>query len=329
MNPLRLQRLLLPLCLMAVALGLLAGALWPGRTGVLSGLIWPALALLLFVTFLQVPMLHWRPGHGGKRYLWASAAGNFLLVPLLVALLLQLSPDNPALRLAVCLVLLAPCTDWFISFTHLARGNTQLAVVSSPLLLLGQVLLLPLWLLVLLGTPALAVFRPSDLLVAFGAVVLLPLLLALAVQHLLENLNRAPSEALLGPCNALLLSVVLFLICASQVAPLLADPQWFVAQLGLLYAAYAVAALGLGLLLARLFRLRYAPARTLVFSLGTRNSFVVMPLALVTQQPGLAATAVALQALMELTAMLAYLRVVPRLLPVTHEAQEHPPPGGQ
>ncbi|MCC5811526.1 MAG: arsenic resistance protein [Ectothiorhodospiraceae bacterium] len=304
---------------MAAALGLLAGTLLPARSAALDGLIWPVLALLLFVTFCQVPMLRLRAGHGGRRYLWASVAGNFLLMPLLVALLLQLLPDIPALRLAVCLVLLAPCTDWFISFTHLARGNTQLAVVSSPLLLLGQLIALPVWLLILLGTPALEAFRPMDLLVAFFAVVLVPLLLALAVQHLLARLGKAPSESLLAPSNALLLALVLFLVCASHAAPLFGEPQWIMLHLLVVYLLYACAALVVGLLLARAFRLRYAPARTLVFSLGTRNSFVVLPLALVTHQPELAATAVALQALVELAALLVYLRLVPTLLPEVRE----------
>lgn len=57
-------------------------------------------------------------------------------------------------------------------------------------------------------------------------------------------------------------------------------------------------------------------ARALTFSLGTRNSFVMLPLALALT-PGWRAAVVVIvvQSLIELFGMLAYLKAVPRLLP--------------
>lgn len=58
----------------------------------------------------------------------------------------QWLPDDPALRLGVRLALLVPCTDWFITFTQLGRGNTSRAIAVTPLNLLLQLLLLPVYL---------------------------------------------------------------------------------------------------------------------------------------------------------------------------------------
>lgn len=82
------------------------------------------------------------------------------------------------------------------------------------------------------------------------------------------------------------------------------------------FAIYLVAAMALGVAMARAVRLQTGPARTLVFSLGTRNSFVVLPFALAL--PGswdIAVIVIVLQSLVELWGMVAYLWVVPRLLP--------------
>lgn len=70
-------------------------------------------------------------------------------------------------------------------------------------------------------------------------------------------------------------------------------------------------------LLGSALRLPAAQSRTLVFSFGTRNSFVVLPLALALPQGmELAAAAIVLQALVELLGMVFCLWWVPqKLLP--------------
>ncbi|MEM6589757.1 MAG: arsenic resistance protein, partial [Pseudomonadota bacterium] len=41
---------------------------------------------------------------------------------------------------------LAPCTDWFLSFTRMARGDTALGAALLPINMVTQLLLLPVWL---------------------------------------------------------------------------------------------------------------------------------------------------------------------------------------
>jgi len=71
----------------------------------------------------------------------------------------------------------------------------------------------------------------------------------------------------------------------------------------------------LGLL--RVFHLPARSGRALVFSLGTRNSFVALPLALtLSPEWRLAIVVIVFQSLVELLGVLVYLKAVPRLLPV-------------
>jgi ATP-binding cassette subfamily B protein len=96
-----------------------------------------------------------------------------VIIPLIVWGLVQGLPENPGLRLGVMMVLLLPCTDWFISFTHLGRGDTALAVAFTPLSLLLQMALLPAYLVVFLGHAELVGLFQRELLLAFGGLILL------------------------------------------------------------------------------------------------------------------------------------------------------------
>ncbi|MFN3585898.1 MAG: arsenic resistance protein, partial [Moraxellaceae bacterium] len=79
------------------------------------------------------------------------------------------------------------------------------------------------------------------------------------------------------------------------------------------FMVFLVLAALLARVLAKLLRLPVDQARTLAFSFGTRNSFVVLPFAL-TLPVGweLAAVVIVVQSLVELVGMVAYLWWLPR-----------------
>ena len=84
----------------AVVVGGLVGALAPGA-GALEPAINPALALMLFVTFLQVPVATLGQALRNLRFLSVLLGVNFVVVPLLVAVLIQFTPADPLVRAGV------------------------------------------------------------------------------------------------------------------------------------------------------------------------------------------------------------------------------------
>lgn len=308
-----LERHQLRFYLCAVALGLLFGTLAPAYSARLETLLWPALGLLLYATFVQVPLLKLRAALSDRRFMAAGILGNFVVLPLLAWAMLPLLPHDPALRLGVLLVLLVPCTDWFISFAHLGGGSTSRAISLTPINLLLQLLLLPLYLWLMLPESSLQLTLEAPHLL--GAVLGLlggPMLLALLTQHWMRS---DPARARVGDTLAWLpvplLALVLMMICAAnsqvleQAGPLLLA----VVPVFILFLLMAgVLARGL----THLFRLDIAAGRTLAFSFGTRNSFVILPLVLALPAGwDIAVVVVVLQSLVELTAMLVYLWWVP------------------
>jgi len=298
--------------LVAILSGMAIGWLSPEQTRHLEILLWPALGALLYATFTQVPLTHLMSAFRDRRFMTAMLVGNFILVPLIVGALLLLLPDEPAIRLGVLLVLLVPCTDWFISFTHLGRGDGARAITATPVLLIAQLILLPVYIWIFMGELTLELTVGSHLLGAFFGLIITPLLLAWLTEQLADR--HPPVQRLVDRFGWLpvpLLAWVVFLIAGSQINLVIENSSllWWVLMVFVLYLPVAALA---GKCLGRVFRLTPPTGRTLIFSLGTRNSFVMLPLALSLPDAwSVAVVVIVLQSLVELFGMVIFLRWVP------------------
>ncbi|MDW0359601.1 arsenic resistance protein [Halomonas venusta] len=305
-----------------ICLGLMMGLIAPLLASSLEQLLWPLLGILLYATFTQIPLLHIKQSVTDKRFMAALLIGNFIIIPTLLGLLvLGVSvlglPLSPPVIAGVLLVLLMPCTDWFITFTHLGKGDAARAVAATPLLLLIQMAALPVYLWLFLGGEWFQLTFSTDLLSAFAGLILLPLSLAW-----LTELTAKRSSAIKRSVSCLiylpvpLLALVVFIIAASQVNSVLglSHVLW---QVVFIFIGFLVIAGLLGKTLGSLFKLPPASARTLAFSFGTRNSFVMLPIALTLPNGWQAAVVVIVfQSLVELFGMVALIRWVPsKLIP--------------
>ena len=122
--------------LVFVVAGLALGLARPQVMAWLESLLWLLLGLLLYAIFTQTPLTRIGEGLRDGRFLGALLLGNFLIIPLMLGGLVAVLPLSPAVEAGVLLVLLVPCTDWFISFTHLGKGDAARAIAATPVLLL-------------------------------------------------------------------------------------------------------------------------------------------------------------------------------------------------
>jgi ACR3 family arsenite efflux pump ArsB len=300
----------------AASLGLLAGTVAPGPMGVLEPGIWPVLALLLYVIFTQVRLTELPGALRDGRFLAAAILGNFVVLPGVVWLLLGLVPAHPGIYLGVLLVLLVPCTDWFVAFSRMGGGDASRAIAFTPVSLLLQLILLPFYLWLLLpGEIAVALPR-GEMLTAFGLLIVLPLLAAAVTRMWVSAApgRRKGVLSLAGRLPVPLLALVVFMVAASQVELVLGFVPVLLQVLAV-FVAFLVIAVVLARVLATLFALPPAQGRVLAFSFGTRNSFVVLPLALALPVSlEIAAVVIVLQSLVELLGMIVLLRLVPRYI---------------
>lgn len=301
--------------LIAILLGMTIGWASPEQTSYWELLLWPVLGFLLYTTFTQVPLIHLSSAFRDRRFLIALLTGNFVLIPLVIGALLLLLPDEPAIRLGVLLVLVVPCTDWFISFTHLGGGDVARAIAATPLLLLAQLILLPVYVWLFMGDLAIELTTSSHLLPAFFGLIVTPLILAWLTEWLTVRHQAAKRLVnALGLMPVPLLALVVFLIAGSQISLVLENVAYLWSVL-LVFTLYLIAAAFIGKWLSVRFNFSAPVGRTLTFSLGTRNSFVMLPLALSLPEAWqLAVVVIVFQSLVELFGMVVYLRWLPRLI---------------
>jgi arsenite transporter len=239
---------------------------------------------------------------------------NFIAVPILVAVFVQFLPADPIVRLGVLLVLLTPCIDYVVTFSHLGRADSRLLLAATPALLIAQMVLLPGYLALFLGRDAAGLVHLGPFIHAFVWLIAAPLLLAaLAQVGAARSKATARVVTALGVLPVPATALVLFVVIAA-VVPQLRTAMDAVLRVLPVYIAFAVVAPFLGWLVARKFQLQPAARRSLAFSAGTRNSLVVLPLALAVPGavPVLPAVIVA-QTLVELLAQLVYVRVIAKL----------------
>lgn len=312
----RMERHQVAVYLGALAAGGLAGWAAPAAGPWLEHAINPVLALLLYVTFLQVPVAGLGRALRAGRFLGAALVVNFAVVPLVVAAMFTFLPADQAVRLGVLLVLLTPCVDYVIVFSGLAGGDSGRLLAATPLLLIAQLVLLPGYLLLFLGSDLADVVEPAPFIEAFVVLIAIPLTLAWLTQ--VWAACRTVGERFAGAMGTAmvpLMAATLFTVVASQVPGLGGDlPQ--VARVVPFYVAFLVVMAFAGLAVARAFRLDVASGRAIVFTGATRNSLVVLPLALALPEDlAVAAVVVVTQTLVEVVGMVVYVRAVPRLLP--------------
>lgn len=142
----------------------------------------PLLMGMLYAAFLPIPLRHLGRAFGNYRVTLASLAVNFVWTPLLDwglgALFLR---DAPDLRVGLLMLMVTPCTDWYLVFTGIAKGNVSLATALLPLNLVLQMVLLPVYLA--LFAQALVSLDLGVLVGKIATVLLIPLALALLSRY--------------------------------------------------------------------------------------------------------------------------------------------------
>lgn len=298
--------------IMASGFGLTA----PAIAGQLELSISLVIAILMYSMFSQIPFVSLKKAFGNRRFIAALLMVNYIAVPSVVWILSKFLPDYSPLLLGFFLVLLTPCIDYVIVFTALGRGNEKIVLTSTPLLFITQMLLLPIYLWLFMGDEAIGIVDPKPFFEAFFCLIVLPLGIAIAMQLLAKQRpfgNRILSLSAWLPVP--FMALTLFVVVASQIGKLSNFADQIIKVIPL-YIAFMIIVPIISRFIAKGFRLDTRSGRALIFSGSTRNSLVVLPLALAFPDDisTLVAAVIITQTIVELAGELIYIRLVPNLL---------------
>lgn len=306
------DRFQIPLYILALSIGAVVGLQFPSAASVFEAGINPTLMALLYATFLGIPLTRIQEGLQDLKFLALLLAVNFLAVPLVAFVLSRFIAADEALLMGFLLVILAPCVDYVIVFSGLAGAAHSKLLTATPILMLAQMVLIPIFLTLFIGPETLGAITLGPFFEAFLLLIIIPLISAAITQWIAGKWQvgrgiTSASESLMVP----LMMLTLFLVVASQIATL--RGQYFhIMQVIPLYAAFLLIMLPIGIGVSRLGGLGVGETRALVFSGATRNSLVVLPLAL-SLPPGFEVVPVVIvtQTLVELIGMVIYVRFIP------------------
>lgn len=303
--------------LSAVATGALWGTVVPQAAPVMTVAINPTLGVLLYATFLAIPLMNFLSSIKDLRFLASATVINFAVVPIVAFVLTRFISEYPVLVLGVLLVLLAPCIDYVIVFTQLSGGAHEKLLASTPILMLLQIFLIPLYLGCFTGGAALQFIEPRPFVEAFLYLIVVPLLAAALTQFLSQRF--APVHLIEDAMDFLmvpLMMIVLFLVVGSQIFNVTRSARELI-YAAPIYLAFLLIMGPTGALVAKRIGLEPRERRAIAFTGATRNSLVVLPLAIaMSAQYPLVPAIVVCQTIVEILGMLVYTKAVPKLIPL-------------
>ena len=172
----------------------------------------PLLVAMLYITFLQIPIEDIKIAFKNKKFTYTSILINFVWTPILAWLLAMVFlGDNPSLYIGFIMLMVTPCTDWYLIFTGIAKGNVALSTAILPLNLILQVILLPICLLIFGGTTG--VIELGFLVESILVALIIPLVLAVLTKILLKNKDQL-RESLVSSLSVLPIIFLSFAIVA-------------------------------------------------------------------------------------------------------------------
>jgi arsenite transporter len=299
------------LFLLAILIGSLLGAKAPAQAATISDWTDPIILALVSLLFFEVRFQALAKAAAHWRFLSIAWIANFIFIPIIgFAIASLFLSGKPLLFTGLLIYFIAPCTDWFLGFTRMARGNVALGSILIPINLISQILLFPIYLGIFtsnaIGTDV------SSLASTLWGWFLLPLLGAIVAHLILSRILPANDfEKILKLTATLIpLSITALIICifAGNITEIISNPSAFAIILAAVFLFF-IATWFLGEFLSRRFKLDHPEHALLAMNTAARNA----PLML-----GISAAALPNQPLISAAIIIGMLVEFPHLTILTH-----------
>lgn len=242
----------------------------------------PFLFVMLFGVFLNIPITEYRKAYANRRFSATAVLLNFVWTPILVWLLGKwLLPDYPLLQIGFLMLMVTPCTDWYLIFTGLAKGNVPLSATILPINLILQVVLLPLYLLIFAGTSG--TVDMGELISSIVVMLILPFALAQLTKILLNQWQDDGKREKIFSAFASLQTILLALAIMAMFA---SKGQSLVANLNVVYQLLAPILLFylinfvVAQFISRVFLYSYEDTASLTLTIIAKNSPMTLGVAI-------------------------------------------------
>lgn len=266
--------------LVAIIIGLLFGQVAIIATNA-SYFIVPFLFAMLFGVFLSIPLNDFGKSFSNFKFTRLNLIINFIWTPLLAYFLGAIFLNQQvALWIGFVMLMVTPCTDWYMVFTSIAKGNVPLSASILPLNLVLQLVLLPVYLLLFFG--ASGTFDMGMLIESIIYIVVLPFMLAQIARYVLSKWNsfERPVISFFNFSQTIFLSLAIFCIFASH-GKYLMDNLMVVLILIIPILLFFIINFLLVRVVGKITKLAYEECTSLCLTTLARNSPIALAIAVV------------------------------------------------
>ncbi len=249
------------------------------------------LCLMLYGLFLEVPLKELKKSFKNIKFTFTSMIINFIWTPLFGYFLGNLFLNgNIDIFIGFFMLILTPCTDWYLVFTKMAKGNLNLSLSLLPINLILQIVLLPVYLIIFFSSKN--TMNYADLGYSLLIVIVIPFVLAQITKLLLnQDLNEKVS-GFFSKYQIIFLALAVFAIFNSQ-GKLLFENLNSVLTIFIPLMAFFATNTIIDLLLSEQIRFTYEEYASLTMTTLARNSPLALAIA-INSFPGRELIAIAL-----------------------------------
>lgn len=172
------------------------------------------LCIMLYGLFLEIPLKNLKKSFKNIKFTSTSIIINFIWTPLLGYFLGNLFLNgNIDIFIGFFMLILTPCTDWYLVFTKIAKGDLNLSLSILPINLILQIILLPVYLLIFFASNN--TMNYMDLGYSLLIVIIIPFILAQITKLILNDNLKQKWEKLFSN-QIIFLALAVFAIFNSQ-----------------------------------------------------------------------------------------------------------------
>lgn len=264
----------------AIVCGSVIGILSPEAGSSLSDHIDFTVLFLVSLLLSEVRLQNIINSFNNIPFLLTALAANFVIIPALGYFVSSVFLSNhPLFFVGLCIYFMAPCTDWFLGFTRLAKGNTGLGAALLPINMLVQLLLYPVYLKIF-GVEA-AAAGVENIFQSLWQWFVIPLLMALLLRTLAERVLSEHQfnlfQSAVSITVPLLLAVLVWQISAANIGTLMANAAVFpLIMLGIML--FFTVTYFLSELISKVMKLPYEDRVLMTMTTAARNAPLMLAL---------------------------------------------------
>jgi ACR3 family arsenite efflux pump ArsB len=236
------------------------------------------LCLMIYGLFLETELNELKNSFKNLKFTFTSLIINFIWTPLFGYFLGSIFlKGNIDILIGFFMLILTPCTDWYLVFTKMAKGDVKLSLSILPINLILQIILLPIYLILFFSSEI--TLNYSQIIYSLLIVIVIPFIASQVTKFALnENLNEK-ATGLFSNLQIWFLALAVFCIFASQ-GPLLFENLNSIISIFIPLIIFFGVNVIIDLLLSEKINFTYSEYASLTMTTLARNSPLALAIAI-------------------------------------------------